>query len=67
MDENQRNTHVGLDIEVLEVESVLPDIDADVGDEAEEGILVGGGSNLEALSLAVVTLSHLHYSCKHSE
>ena len=50
------NTHVGLDVKVLEVESVLPDVDADDGDEAEEGVLVGGGSDLEALRLGVVAL-----------
>ena len=53
---SRRSTHVGLDVEVLEVESVLPDVDTDDGDEAEEGVLVGGGSDLEALSLGVVAL-----------
>jgi hypothetical protein len=51
-----RDTHVGLDVEVLEVERVLSDIDTDDGDEAEERVLVGRSGDLEALSLGVVSL-----------
>lgn len=35
-----RVTHVSLDVEVLEVEGVLPDINTDDGDVGEERVLV---------------------------
>ena len=49
-------THVRLDVEVLEVEGVLPDVDADDGDEGEEGVLVGGRRDLETLGRRVQAL-----------
>ena len=45
------DTHVGLDVEVLEVEGVLPDVDADEGDVRQQGVLVRGGDDFEALGL----------------
>ena len=50
---SRRETYVGLDVEVLEVERVLPDVDADDGDVGEQGVLVRGGGELEALGARV--------------
>ena len=44
-----KGTYVGLDVEVLEVEGVLPDVDADDGGVGQEGVLVGGRGDLETL------------------
>ena len=49
MDIKRDKTHVDLDIEVLEVESVLPDVDTDDGDQVQERVLVSGGGNLQTL------------------
>ena len=49
-------TYVSLDVQVLQVERVLPDVDADDGDVGQEGVLVGGGGDFEDLSLGVVAL-----------
>lgn len=49
---------VSLDVQVLEVESVLPDIDADDRDERQERVLVRGSRQLEALVLRVHALHH---------
>jgi len=38
---------IDLDIEVLEVESVLPDVYADDGDQVQERVLIGGCGNLQ--------------------
>ena len=59
--EEDRGTHVGLDVEVLEVEGVLPDVDADEGDVAEERVLVRGGGELDALGGGVVALQEGEY------
>jgi len=40
---------VSFDIEILEVERMLPDIDTNDGDMGQERILVGSGDNLQAL------------------
>ncbi len=50
------NTYIGLDVEVLEVESVFPDIDTDNRDVAQERILVGSGNDLELVVRRVYTL-----------
>lgn len=50
-------THVDFDIEVLEVESVFPDIDTDDRDQGQERVLVGGGGDLETLGRGVQSLS----------
>lgn len=50
---------VGADVLVLEVVGVLPDINAQQGDQTGgglEGVLVGGGSDLKALEVLVVAL-----------
>ena len=52
----KKNTHIGLDVLVLEVERVLPDIDADDGDVSEERVLVSGGHDLKTLVRGVVSL-----------
>lgn len=49
-------TYVDLDVEVLQVERVLPDIDADDGDKRQERVLVRGRRELEALRRRVVSL-----------
>jgi hypothetical protein len=49
-------THVSFDIEILEVEGMLPDIDADDGDMGQERILVGSGDDLQALGGGVQAL-----------
>ena len=49
-------TYVSLDVEVLEVEGVFPNIDADDGDVRQERILVGGGRDLETLGRGVQAL-----------
>ena len=54
---SRRETYVGLDVEVLEVERVLPDVDADDGDVRQERVLVGSGGDLEDLQGGVVALS----------
>jgi hypothetical protein len=46
--------HANPDVQVLQIESGVLNIDADDGDEAEEGFLVGGSSDLEALDVGVV-------------
>jgi hypothetical protein len=48
------STYISLDVLVLEVEGVLPNVDTNDGDQAEERVLVGSGRNLETLSLRVV-------------
>lgn len=55
-------THVNLDVEVLQVERVLPDVHADDGDVGQEGVLVGGGDDLEDLGLGVVSLEAEEYA-----
>ena len=52
----KRVTYVDLDVEVLEVESVLPDIDTNDGNEGEERVLVSGGGDLETLGGGVQAL-----------
>ena len=49
-------TYVSLDVQVLQVERVLPDVDADDGDVRQERILVGGGRDLDHLGRRVVAL-----------
>lgn len=56
----REGTHVSLDVLVLEVERVLPDIDANNGDMAEERVLVSRSSNLETLVRRVQSLHRIH-------
>ena len=53
------STHVSLDIEILKVEGMLPDIDANNGNVAQERILVSSGDNLQAFGGRVQAL-HKH-------
>lgn len=53
---NEKITYINLDVEILEVEGMLPDVDADDGDMAEERILVSGSYDLQALGGGTVTL-----------
>lgn len=48
------DTHVDLDVLVLEVEGVLPDVDTNDGDVAKERVLVRSGDDLELLGIRVV-------------
>jgi len=51
-----KETYISLDVEVLEVEGVFPDINTNDGDEMKEGILVGSGSDLKTLGLGINAL-----------
>lgn len=42
-------TYVSLDVEVLEIKRMLPDVDADDGDQVEERVLVGRSRNFKTL------------------
>ncbi len=51
------NTYINFNVQVLQVESVLPDVDTNDGDMAKERILVSSGHDLEALVRRVKSLS----------
>lgn len=53
-------THLGLDVEILKVKRMFPNVDADDGDVRQERILVGRRHDLERLALGVVTLHRSH-------
>ena len=48
--------YIDLDIEILEIEGVLPDVDTNDRDQVQEGVLVSGGSNLQTLGDGIVSL-----------
>lgn len=50
------STYVDLNVLVLEIEGMLPDINADDRDVSQEGILIGGGGDFENLGRGVDTL-----------
>ena len=52
----QWKTYVGLDVEVLEVERVLPDVDTNDGDVGEERVLVRRRRDLNDLRGGVPAL-----------
>ena len=56
-EEKQWDTYVDLDVEVLEVERVLPDIDTNDWDVRDERVLVRGRDDLKTLGHRVVALS----------
>jgi hypothetical protein len=57
VDDIPNSVHVvSLDVEVLEVEGMLPDINTDQGNEREKRVLVWGGGKLKSLSGRVHTL-----------
>jgi len=49
-------THIDLDIEVLEVEGVFPDVDTDDRGQVQERVLVSSGGNLQTLGGGVESL-----------
>ena len=49
MSGKQGEIHISLDIEVLEVEGVLPHVDPEDGDQIQERVLIGGSRNLQTL------------------
>ena len=49
-------THVSLNVEVLKVESVLPDVNPDDRDEGQQRVLVWCRCDLEALGGRIQTL-----------
>lgn len=49
-------THISLGIVVLEIEGMLPDVDADDGDQVQERVLVRSGGNLQTLGGRVESL-----------
>ena len=49
-------THVSLYVEILQVESVFPYVNADDGGVREERVLVGCGDNLELPGAMVIAL-----------
>ena len=53
---HSRDTHVDLDVQVLKVERVLPDVDADDGDVGQERVLVRRGGDLNDLGGGVPAL-----------
>ena len=53
---NIYKTYIRPNVEVLEVVSVLPDIDSDDGGEGQQRVLIRRRSNLETLCLGVQTL-----------
>jgi hypothetical protein len=59
-----RSTHIDLNVEVLEVERVLPDINANDRNMREERVLISRGSNLKTLSVGVKSLQQ-KTACKY--
>lgn len=53
-------THLDLDVEILKIKRVFPDIDTDDGDVRQERVLVGRRHDLECLALGVVALHRSH-------
>lgn len=49
-------THINFDVEVLEVECMLPDVNTNDGDMGQERILVRRGDNLQSLAGGVQSL-----------
>ena len=55
-DNQEGETHVGLDVEVLEVESVLPHVDTNDRDQVQERVLVSSRGDLQMLGSEVQPL-----------
>ena len=55
-DNQEGETHVGLDVEVLEVEGVLPHVDTNDRDQVQEWVLVRGGGDLQMLGSGIRSL-----------
>jgi len=60
-------TYISLDVEILEVKSVLPDVDANDGDMGEERILVSRSYNLQTLGGGIVALGEGRQQLKRSD
>ena len=54
---NDKYTNIGLDVLVLEVERMLPDINANDGGVGQERVLVSGGSDLKTFGAGVNALN----------
>jgi len=52
----RNRSHISLDVEVLKIERMLPDINADNRNVGQERILVGCGGNLKSFGRGVVSL-----------
>lgn len=52
----KKGAHISLDVEVLKVERMLPDINTDNRDVGQKRILVGRGGNLKSSGRGVVSL-----------
>ena len=50
------DTYVNLDVLVLKVERMLPNVDANDGGVSEKRVLVGGGDDFKTLGCGVVSL-----------
>lgn len=50
-------THVDFDVQVLQVERMLPNVNANDGDMGEERVLVSSGDYLKRLARRTVSLS----------
>lgn len=50
------STYVDFDVEVLEVEGVFPDIDADDGDVSQQRVLVGRSDDFQLFSGGIQAL-----------
>jgi hypothetical protein len=53
---DNKDTNIGFDVLILEVERMFPDINTDDGDVAQEGILISGGGDLKTLGVGVEAL-----------
>lgn len=58
-------TYVDLDVKVLQVEGMLPDINTDDRDVSQERVLVSGGHDLETLGGGVQSLTVTNKSQQH--
>ena len=50
-------THIDLDVEVLEIESVLPDVDSDYGNQVQERVLIRSGGDLQTFGGGIQSLN----------
>jgi len=61
----RQKTHLGLDVEILKVKRMLPNVDTDDGDVRQERVLICRRHNLEPLALGVVALHRCQDKDKH--
>ena len=64
-DNQEGETHIRLNVEVLEVESVLPHVDTNDRDQAQERVLVSSGGDFQMLGSGVQSLEG-ETNCQHS-